>query len=538
MLATRDKSQDNLWQPVVVPQDELEHFDQDAVNRILWKSQREPEAQGVFYDNICAMPDLDREEFLCYADERYFIEKFVKIYDNDRKEWIPFHFWESQVDIFNTISSHKYVVVLKARQMGFSWYALARALHQCQYRPISAILVFSKRDQEVKYLLGLERFKGMFLELPEHIVQADLDPDNDNAHLRRFQNGSYMQGSTGGGRGYSATMAIVDEADYIDDLSSLISACKPAIKAEGMTLISTSDKLKPNTDYKRIFRSATRNREQEMGGGITIRWEPIFLNWRGHPDRDNEWYEQEKAEWLSEHGSLDRFYAEYPETIEQALAPAEANKRIPGQLLAKVVHKQEPLPFDDLENLPIEVHELQVFEAPTPYGEYYMGSDCAQGLPQSNNSATIVVNERGHEVCNLVGKFDPTTHAQMMMMLSGWYNDAMVLIEENFHGFAAIEWFKNNGYSGVLGWGYNNRPGWVSNQLGKNELYRNLYDMVRSNDMIIRDPLCYFEIQSIEFESLRAPQGDEDDRADAFALAMMQRYQHLRMSDVTVMSLD
>ena len=52
---------------------------------------------------------------------------------------------------------------------------------------------------------------------------------------------------------------------------------------------------------------------------------------------------------------------------------------------------------------------------------------------------------------------------------------------------------------------------------------------------IIRDREVYTELASIDFQTLLAPEGDYDDRADAYALAQVARAYDRRTSDISVM---
>ena len=64
-----------------------------------------------------------------------------------------------------------------------------------------------------------------------------------------------------------------------------------------------------------------------------------------------------------------------------------------------------------------------------------------------------------------------------------------------------------------------------------------LCDRFRDN-CTIRDREVFIELQSIDFQTLRAPEGDYDDRADACALAQVARVYDRSSANITVMVLD
>ena len=59
---------------------------------------------------------------------------------------------------------------------------------------------------------------------------------------------------TTGGWSYTASLVVVDEADFADNLDALLAAVNPTID-EGcrLTLLSTADKSKPQSAFKRIY---------------------------------------------------------------------------------------------------------------------------------------------------------------------------------------------------------------------------------------------------------------------------------------------
>ena len=71
--------------------------------------------------------------------------------------------------------------------------------------------------------------------------------------------------------------------------------------------------------------------------------------------------------------------------------------------------------------------------------------------------------------------------------------------------------------------GHDNKLGWNSNALGKSIMYNDLADAFRNEDVTLHSFATYQQIAGIEGSTLRAPEGQMDDRADAFALANVGR---------------
>ena len=64
----------------------------------------------------------------CMEHPAYFVETYVHIEDKDAAELIvPFKLWDGQKKALQAFANDRLIVVLKARQLGFTWLALAEA---------------------------------------------------------------------------------------------------------------------------------------------------------------------------------------------------------------------------------------------------------------------------------------------------------------------------------------------------------------------------------------------------------------------------
>jgi len=212
----------------------------------------------------------------------YFVYNYCHIYDAVKASWIPFRLWQGQADVLQTLQENRLVIILKARQLGQTWLVLSFALWLMLCHPAVTILLFSRRDDEAQYLL--ERLRGIYTRLPEWAQAKRIIASNN--HEWRLSNGSVAYAfPTTAGDSYTASMAIVDEADLVPNLDFLMNAVKPTIDGGGrMILLSRSNKDEPQSPFKLMYRAAKQKKSP---------WTPVFLPWNTHPDRDKEWYEQQ-----------------------------------------------------------------------------------------------------------------------------------------------------------------------------------------------------------------------------------------------------
>lgn len=474
---------------------------------------------------------------LCKADYGYFLRQFAHIENatpdgESGGDWVRFAPWPAQMEVLRELRSRRQLIILKARQLGLTWLVLGYALARMLFAPITVALFFSRGEKEAKDLLM--RLKGMYSRLPDWM--KDGDATIDNSEEWRLPSGSRaISLPTTGGRSYTASLVVMDEADFIERFNEAMDAVKPTIDAGGqMFLISTVDKKKQGSPFKMMYRAAKE---------ALSSWHPVFLPWHARPDRDAAWYEEQKRDSLTRTGALDSLHQEYPATDTEALAPNSLDKRIHPMWIEacyaplKAVKNPRGAP-----SLPM----LEVYKLPQPGRKYVVGGDPAEGNPNSDDSAlTVVELSSGEECAVLAAKVEPATFAGYIRLVSAYYNSAPVLVERNNHGHTVILWLKDNARRVRLLHGHDwdseqhdkdEKVGWHTSTLSKALMYTECADQFRQNadldeqgqpgkhpSKILHSESSYFQLAAIEGASLKAPEGMHDDRATSYALAQVGR---------------
>lgn len=455
-------------------------------------------------------PEQTTEWLVCAESASYFCHTYGQIYDAQGRAWVPFALWPAQYRTLRTLQRERLTIVLKARQLGLTWLLLGYALWLMLFQPGVTVLLFSRRDDEAVELLSF-RLKGVYARLPAWL-RATVTVITSNDHAWELSCGSRaLAFPTSAGDSYTASLAIVDEADLVPDLGRLMRAVKPTIDGGGqMILLSRVDKGQPQSEFKRIYRAA---RNGENG------WTPVFLPWHARPERDAAWYDAQRRDVLARTSALDDLHEQYPATDTEALAPRSLDKRLPGAWLEACYTPGTTIAAHGAPALP----GLAVYQAPQPGCRYAIGADPAEGNPTSDDSAaTVVEMETGHEVAALAGKFEPAIFASYVAQLARWYNRAGLLVERNNHGHAVLLWLQDNTRATLLA-GHDGKVGWLSNSKGKALLYDSVADALRSGNAGIVSFATYLQLAAVEGATLRAPQGEMDDRADSYALSQAAR---------------
>lgn len=448
----------------------------------------------------------------CRRSLAYFCDTYGRV-----KEGIghirPFKLWPSQVPVCELIDKHRFVVSLKARQLGLTWIASHDALRVMCLYPGASVGAFSLREEEAQKII--ERVKLVYKLLPMFFLPARAGEegfgiDKDNSSYLRLSNGSSIQAfSTTSGDSYTFSLVIVDEADLIPDLTELLGRVRPTIDVGGrIHLISRSNKQLPNSTFKKIYRSAAAGRSK---------WKAIFLPWSAHPLRTQAWYENECREAMATHGYLDTVYEQYPETPAQALAASSADKRIPAAWVDAVYSERPPTGTPEaLASIP----SLRVYTGWLPNTRYFVGVDPAEGNPTSDDSAASMIDDKGDEIACLYGKLQPRVLGEYVAKLAKAYG-AEVLVERNNHGHAVLIVLQDLGVKVMSG--EDGRPGWVQNNRSKAQLLSDCADAVRTKDCQIHTLEVATQLSGIDGSLLAAPPGEHDDLAMAHALAIEAR---------------
>ena len=293
-------------------------------------------------------------------------------------------------------------------------------------------------------------------------------------------------------------MAIVDEADFIDDLKGLMNAVKPTVDGGGkLILVSTANKEKASSEFKRIWNRAVKG----MNG-----YSPVFLPWKAHPGRDQTWYEQQRGDY-----ELDDLQQEYPATPEEALSPRLSSKRFLPEWLRQCRGDGVKVKVN------LGIPGFTAYARPRSKYQYLISADPAEGTLGSDPSAAIVLNsETWEEVGVLHGRFEPDIFAGYLAELGGIYNKAVILVERNNHGHAVLLGLEYGGYEKIYISPFDQKQGWLSNQRSKVLAVSHAAKALREGCCKINHEGTIAELAAFNSGTLKAPEGSHDDLAMAF----------------------
>mgnify|MGYP006382893495 FL=1 len=123
-----------------------------------------------------SIEELRRAEIeYCRSDVVYFIETYCHIEDKDAEELIqPFKLWEMQKQAARSIVENRLNIILKARQLGFSWLILSIAAWLNVLNTGRTIVALSRSENEAMELV--RRLSVILDYMPELVMEEKSAP--------------------------------------------------------------------------------------------------------------------------------------------------------------------------------------------------------------------------------------------------------------------------------------------------------------------------------------------------------------------------
>lgn len=261
-------------------------------------------------------PLRQAEAEYCRGHPAYFVQQYVHIEDKDAPGLIvPFKLWPGQRAALEAFAAHRLNVVLKARQLGLTWLALAEAARLLALAPGRTVVGLSRSEEEAKELA--RRLAVIFRHLPEFLAPEGAAPPGWDGPVFRASALAVTVRWPGGpegvfrafpsgpsvARSFTADLILIDEWAFQQFAEEIWASAFPVVnRPQGGRVIGLST-IKRGTLFEEIFTNPDNG------------FKKLFLPWSADPRRDGAWYQRTLGA-LGE----DRTLQEYPASVEEALA--------------------------------------------------------------------------------------------------------------------------------------------------------------------------------------------------------------------------
>lgn len=365
------------------------------------------------------------------------------------------------------------LIILKARQLGFSTLTEGLIFHACATRRNVNALIVAHREDATANLFRMSKL--FYDELP-----APVKPmlRASNAQELVFENPSKLRSerearpglrsrircATAGGRGIgrSDTLQCVHLSEYAfwpdgaDGKASTLAGILQAVPSLPGTMVVIESTANGFEDFKERWDAAVAGEND---------FEPVFFAWFENPDYSmpvvpgTEWTPEERdikaayrltdeqlqwRRWCIANncgGSLDMFRQEYPASPGEAFLHSGTGVFDNEQIVLRLERLPSPAgrgEFADGEWTESETGAITLYELPEEGVPYVLGGDTA-GEGSDYFTAIVIDNVSGRIAAKLRQKYSEPEYVRQIYALGRFYNDALVAIETNFSTYPVMK---------------------------------------------------------------------------------------------------
>jgi hypothetical protein len=365
------------------------------------------------------------------------------------------------------------LIILKARQLGFSTLTEGLIFHACATRKNVNALIVAHREDATANLFRMSKL--FYDELP-----APVKPmlRASNAQELVFENPSKLRSerearpglrsrircATAGGRGIgrSDTLQCVHLSEYAfwpdgaDGKASTLAGILQAVPSLPGTMVVIESTANGFEDFKERWDAAVAGEND---------FEPVFFAWFENPDYSmpvvpgTEWTPEERdlkaayqltdeqlqwRRWCIANncgGSLDMFRQEYPASPGEAFLHSGTGVFDNEQIVLRLERLPSPAgrgEFADGEWTESETGAITLYELPEEGVPYVLGGDTA-GEGSDYFTAIVIDNVSGRIAAKLRQKYSEPEYVRQIFALGRFYNDALVAIETNFSTYPVMK---------------------------------------------------------------------------------------------------
>lgn len=365
------------------------------------------------------------------------------------------------------------LIILKARQLGFSTLTEGLIFHACATRRNTNALIVAHREDATANLFRMSKL--FYDELP-----APIKPmmRSSNAQELVFENPSKLRSereakpglrsrircATAGGRGIgrSDTLQCVHLSEYAfwpdgaDGKAATLAGILQAVPSLPGTMVVIESTANGFEDFKERWDAAVAGEND---------FEPVFFAWFENPDYSmpvvpgTEWTPEERdlkaayrltdeqlqwRRWCIANncgGSLDMFRQEYPASPGEAFLHSGTGVFANEQIVLRLERLPSPAgrgEFTDGEWTESETGAITLYELPEEGVPYVLGGDTA-GEGSDYFTAIVINNVSGRIVAKLRQKYSEPEYVRQIYALGKFYNDALVAIETNFSTYPVMK---------------------------------------------------------------------------------------------------
>ena len=467
---------------------------------------------------------IKREYAKCAQDPVYFLGKYG-IIQHPVKGKVNFNLYDFQEKSLNSFMKNDYNVVLKARQLGLSTLTAGYALWMMTFQQDKNILVIATKQETAKNLVT--KVRVMHANLPGWLKQPCVE---DNKLSLRYKNGSQIKAvasSEESGRSEALSLLIIDEAAFIEKIDTIWGAAQQTLATGGRALVISTPNGVGNFFHKTWIGAEDGTNDFNF----------IKLHWSVHPEREQAWRDEQ----------------------DKLLGPSLAAQECDCDFITSGRGVIDGLLLENLKETsvrePMEKRGIDsnywIWQPPNYTKNYVVSADVSRGDGTDYSAFHIIDVESLEQVAEYKGKISTQDFGNMLVNVASEYNNALLVVENNNIGWAAIQQVIDREYPNLF---YTSKdlqyvdvqhqitnkyrvqernmvPGFSTTQKTRPLIVAKLEEMFREESVVVHSQRLIDELFVFIYNGNRAEAmtGYNDDLVMSFAIALWVRDTALRL---------
>ena len=467
---------------------------------------------------------IKREYAKCATDPVYFLGKYGIIQHPVRGK-VNFNLYDFQEKSLESFMKHDYNIVLKARQLGLSTLTAGYALWMMTFQQDKNILVIATKQETAKNLVT--KVRVMHANLPGWLKQPCVE---DNKLSLRYKNGSQIKAvasSEESGRSEALSLLIIDEAAFIDKIDTIWGASQQTLATGGRALVISTPNGVGNFFHKTWIGAEDGTNDFNF----------IKLHWSVHPERGQEWRDEQ----------------------DKLLGPSLAAQECDCDFITSGRGVIDGLLLENLKESsvrePMEKRGIDsnywIWQPPNYTKNYVVSADVSRGDGTDYSAFHIIDVESLEQVAEYKGKISTQDFGNMLVNVASEYNNALLVVENNNIGWAAIQQVIDREYPNLF---YTSKdlqyvdvqhqitnkyrsqernmvPGFSTTSKTRPLIVAKLEEMFREESVVVHSQRLIDELFVFIYNGNRAEAmtGYNDDLVMSFAIALWVRDTALRL---------
>ena len=445
-------------------------------------------------------------------DPAFYLSHFCRIKGKEGKGLEPFILKQAQLDIFNTIQRHNRIIIMKARQIGFSTAVTGFFYHKTITTPgVTSALVGYNNDLTAELL---DKIKTFYRTTPDSIKPTIHYNSKYEISFPKVDSKILVLPSTENvGRGYTINYILCTELPFWDKAEEKMVTIEASVPVNGKIIIESS----PGSvgDYfHRMWVSDNDYIKKEYG------W------WWNYTEAEVETIKRRM-------NNVRNFNNNY------ALEFLISGRSVFGQetisLQRKTVLKvgDKVRQSDGSEHIVREEEGFRIYRPPEPGHFYSVGADCSEGVTGGDYAVAVILDRtNGEEVGMWRGLVAPDKFAKILNKWGRYYNNALMVVEMEAHGNVVLNILKQMLYPSLyfrpsrfdtIGNPWSDKLGWKTTKLTRPILLDEFEQMAREGLIKIHSKEIVDEMNVFIFDesnSMRAMDGYHDDAIFAISISV------------------